>query len=295
MSSYLIVGSGHTSKIVAEKLLAAGKNVTVLGRNPEKLKPLTDKGAKAAVGSLENADFLKEAFKGKDAAYILLPPNYAAEDIRAYQNAIGRNLAGAIKANGTRYVVFLSSVGAHLGNGAGVVDGLGDFEKLLAEIPGLHVKLLRPGFFYYNFFSQIPTLKAAGILGGNYDGNITMPFADTNDIGNAAAEELLKLDFTGQTVRYIASEETTPQQAATILGKAIGKPDLQWVRFPDDQLKTGLLQAGLKETMANGYVQLGKAFQAGSGQEDYLKNKPVLSATKLTEFAKAFAGVYSAS
>ncbi len=257
--SYIVVGAtGHTSKIVAEKLLAAGKNVTVMGRNAETLKPFTDKGAKPSIGSLEDRAYLEEAFKGKNAAYVLLPPNFGVKNFREYQKTIGVNLADAIKAGNVKYVVFLSSTGAHLGSGAGVVDGLGDFEKMLAQIPDLNVKILRPGFFYYNFFGQIPTLKAAGILGSNYDGNVVIPFADVSDIGNIAAEEMLNLNFTGQTVRYIASEEMTSQQATTILGKAIGKPDLQWVRFPDDQMKAGLLQAGLNESLVDGYVELGQ-------------------------------------
>ena len=294
MSYIILGGAGHTSKIAAEKLLAAGKNVTVVSRNAENVKELSDKGAKIALGSLEDAAFLLEAFKDKEVAYVLIPPSYSAPVFRTYQNHVGDNIAAAIKANGVKYVVFLSSIGAHLGNGAGVVDGLGDFEKKLAAIPGVNAKVLRPGFFYYNFFSQIPMIKSAGIMGANYGGNIKIAFTDTTDIGNVAAEELLGLNFTGISVRYIVSDEKTPQEAATILGTAIGKPDLLWIQFPDDQFKAGMLQAGLNESLVDGYVQLGQAFQSGQGQADYEKHKPAESPTKLTEFAKAFAGAFAA-
>ncbi|MBY0426846.1 MAG: NmrA family NAD(P)-binding protein, partial [Cytophagales bacterium] len=276
-------------------LLAAGKDVTVVGRSLENLKPLIDRGAKYAVGSLEDGDFLVEAFKNKQVAYVLIPGNFAVKDFRAYQNLVGKNIANAIQKNGVKHVVFLSSTGAHMGNGAGVVDGLADFEKLLAAIPGLNAKILRPGFFYYNFFQQIGTIKAMGIMGSNYAGNITIPFTDTTDIGNIAAEELLNPNFTGISFRYIVSDETTPQHATTILGTAIGKPDMPWVQFPDDQMKSALLQAGLQESLVDGYVQLGQAFQSGEGQADYIKNKPAPSPTKLTDFAKEFAAAFAAA
>jgi uncharacterized protein YbjT (DUF2867 family) len=293
--SYLIFGgSGHTSKIITEKLLAAGKDVTVVGRNAENLKSLTAKGAKAAIGSIEDKAFLVEAFKGKDTAYVMVPPNFATPDFPAYQKLSSDNVVEAIKANGTKNIVLLSSIGSHLRHGAGVIDGLGYTEELLAQIPDLNVKILRPGFFYTNFFSQLSILKAAGILGSNYGPDVMIPMVHPNDIGSVAAEELLSLSFKGQTVRYIASEELTSQEATTILGKAIGKPDLKWVQFPDDQSLAGMKQAGLMESLAEGYVQMGIAFNSGKGQEDYLKHKPTLSPTKMSEFTKEFAAAYNA-
>lgn len=292
---YLILGgSGHTSKIAAEKLLAAGKDVTVLGRSASNLAPLASQGAKTLVGSLEDGAFLEKAFAGFDAVYAIIPPNMATPEFRKYQNVVADNIINALKVNKTSYLVFLSSVGAHLGEGAGVVDGLADFEKKLSQVPGINAKILRPGFFYYNFFSQIPMIKGMGIMGANYGPDIVIPFTSTEDIGEVAAEELLSLSFTGISVRYISSQEATPQEAASVIGKAIGKPDLKWVQFPDDQFKAGMLQAGLQENLVDGYVQLGQAFQVGKGQDDYVKHKPTLGKTKLEDFAKTFAHAFNA-
>ena len=56
---YVITGgAGHISKPLTEKLLAAGHAVTVIGRNAENLKELVAKGAKAAIGSVEDVQFL---------------------------------------------------------------------------------------------------------------------------------------------------------------------------------------------------------------------------------------------
>jgi uncharacterized protein YbjT (DUF2867 family) len=46
------------------------------------------------------------------------------------------------------------------------------------------------------------------------------------DIASVIAEEMEK-PFDGRTVRYIASEELTCNEVASILGEAIGKPYLK--------------------------------------------------------------------
>ncbi len=287
-------GAGHISGIVAEKLLAAGKDVTVVGRSAENLKSLTEKGAKAAIGSLEDAQFVKQTFADADVVYTMIPPNFVTNDYRAYQQKVGRNYYEAIKGSKITHIVNLSSVGVQLTDRAGVINGAADFEALLSTLTNVHVKNLRPGFFFYNLFSQIPTIKAFGVAGNNYEGTITLPIVDTADIAEVAVEELLELGFTGKSFRYIASEEMTGNQIATILGTAIGKPDLKWVYVLDEQLKAGMLQGGLTETMANGFVQLGQGVQSGELLADYLLHKPVLGKHKLADFAKGFAAAYNA-
>ena len=58
---YVITGgAGNISRPLTEKLLKAGQDVTVISRNAEHLKPLTDLGAKAAIGSVDDLAFLKK-------------------------------------------------------------------------------------------------------------------------------------------------------------------------------------------------------------------------------------------
>ena len=62
---YVITGgAGNISKPLALQLLTAGHAVTVIGRSEGNLKELTDAGAKAAIGSVEDLAFLTAAFFG---------------------------------------------------------------------------------------------------------------------------------------------------------------------------------------------------------------------------------------
>jgi uncharacterized protein YbjT (DUF2867 family) len=293
---YIITGAaGNVSRPLAEKLLAAGHEVTVIGRNAEHLKPLIDKGAKAAIGSVDDVPFLKQAFAGADAVYTMVPPQYAAtDDLSGYQK-VAANYAEAIQANNIKYVVNLSSVGAHMPEGCGPVSGLYQLEQELNKLSDANILHLRPGFFFNNFYGNMEMIKGMNIIGGNYgDANTKMVLSSPDDIADAAAEELLNLSFKGHSVRYVPSDERTTGEVAKVLGAAVGKPELPWVEFTDEQAYGGMTQAGLPEGMAKKYMEMGSALRNGKMQEDYWKNRPQQPGkTRLEDFAKNFAAAYN--
>lgn len=297
MKYVLTGGAGHITKPLAKRLLQAGHSVTLIGRNAENLKSLTDKGASAAIGSVEDVAFLTEAFKDADAVYTMVPPKWDATDWKGWIGQIGKNYADATKASGVKHVLNLSSIGAHLPEGVGPVSGLHRVERHLNELDGVNVKHLRPGYFFSNLFANVEMIKNMNILGSNIskpDGKII--FSHTDDIAEAAAEELLNLAFTGHSVRYLASDERTPIDVAKALGEAVGKPDLPYVEFNDDDTLNGMKSAGLPEEVAKNYTEMGHSFRTGKMGEDYEKNRPQgLGKTKLEDFATQFAAAYNAN
>jgi len=285
--NYVITGSlGHISKPIVEKLAKTGHSVTVITSKAENAPAIEALGAKAAVGSVEDADFVKTAFAGADAAYLMIPPKWGVTDWRGYQNKVADNYSNALQANHIPYAVMLSSIGAHMGNGAGPVDGLYDLEQKLKTVEGLNVKVLRPSYFMENLFNMVGMVKGMGIMGSNF-GNDTLVLVHTSDIAAVALKNLMNLDFTGHQVHYVASDERTGAEIAAVLGGAIGKPETPWVVFSDEQGKQGMLQAGLNEEMAANYTTMGVALRNGTMQDDYFANRPAtLGEVKLEDFAK---------
>ena len=283
---YVITGSlGNTGKPITEGLLAAGHTVTVVTSSPETAPKIEALGAKAAVGDLADASFVTSAFADADAAYLMIPPKMNTTSWRADQNQISDSYIAAIKANDIRFVVLLSSVGAHKGQGTGPVDGLYDLEQKLQTIEGLNVKALRPSYFMQNLHAMAGMVKGAGIMGSNF-GDDKIVLVHTSDIAEAALDELLRLDFTRFQVRYVAGDEKTGAEIAQILGSAIGRPETPWIVFSDEQNKQGMLQAGLNEEVAEKYTEMGAALRDGSMQGDYMANRPALGKVKLEDFAK---------
>ena len=289
-------GAGNISKPLALQLLKAGHEVTVIGRNADNLKELADAGAKLAIGSVEDVTFLTHAFTGADAVYTMIPPVHVATDWKAHIEQVGKNYTAAIKAAGVQYIVNLSSVGAHLPDGVGPVSGLYRAEQALNTLTDTQIKHLRPPYFYNNLLANIGMIKGMGIIGANFSAAEKMfPIVAPIDIADVAAEELLKLDFTGHSVRYLASDEVSTDQIAAVLGAAIGKPDLAWVEFTLEQALGGMVQAGLPEEIAKNYAEMNHSIKTGAMAEDYFKNRPaVLGKIKLENFAQTFANIYNA-
>ena len=293
---YAITSSlGNISKPIATALVKAGHTVTVITSSPDRVKEIESLGAAAAVGSVEDTAFLTRAFSGADVVYTMVPPVLTAKDWKGYIGNVGKNYAAAIQNNNIRYVVNLSSIGAHMPDGAGPVSGLYRAEQALNALGGVHIKHLRPSYFYNNLFSNINLIKNMGIMGSNFSfSDKKFTIVAPADIAAVALQALLQKDFSGHSVQYIASDEVSTDEIAAAIGKAIDKPDLKWVSFTDEQAIQGGIQAGLPEEVSKNYAEMGHALHTGAMSEDYWKNRPsVLGKIKLADFATTFAAVYN--
>lgn len=285
-----ILGSlGNIGKPLTQKLIASGNQVTVVSSSADRVEAIEALGAKAAIGSVSDAAFLKNVFAETDAVFALTPPNLGGSNVIANTTEAGKAIAAAITEAGIKRVVMLSSIGADLPNGTGPITGLHNIEKIYETLENVSVTFLRAGFFYTNLYNDVPMIKGVGIIGANYAAETKMPFVHPENIATAAAEELQKT-VDGKNVRYIISDIRTPNEVAKVLGLAIGKPELPWVEFTDEQSLGGMKQAGLPDEMAGLYTEMGAGLRSGKIQEDFLTNKvSVDGKTKLEDFAKEFA------
>jgi uncharacterized protein YbjT (DUF2867 family) len=291
---YVVTGSlGNVSKPLAEKLIKAGHTVTIISSDPKKIDQIKALGAKAAIGTVEDVDFLTRTFIGADAVYTMVPPNFGAQQWKKYIAGIGRNYADAIQASGVKNVVNLSSVGAHMPEGCGPVSGLHYVEKALNELDDVNVKHLRAGFFYTNFLTSVDMVKHMGIMGGNYGEESKLVLVHPEDIAQVAAEELQNLSFKGKSITYVVSDEKTTSEMAAAFGKSIGMDDLRWVNFSDEETFAGMQQAGIPDEIARNYTEMGAAMRSGEMVSDYKINSPSsYGKIKLQDFAPQFGSVY---
>lgn len=285
-----ILGSlGNIGKPLAQKLIASGNQVTVVSSNSDRVEAIEALGAKAAIGSVSDADFLKNTFTETDAVFALTPPNMGGSNVITNTIDAGKAIATAIAAAGVKRVVMLSSIGADLPDGTGPIKGLYNIEKIYETLENISVTFLRAGFFYTNLYANVPMIKGAGIIGANYASDTVIPFVHPENIATAAAEELTKT-VSGKNIRYIISDVRTPNDVAKVLGLAIDKPELPWVEFTDEQSVGGMKEAGVPEEIAELYTEMGSGLNSGKIQNDFLSNKfSVDGKTKLEDFAKEFA------
>jgi uncharacterized protein YbjT (DUF2867 family) len=283
--------TGKTGGRVAEVLLARGEKVRVIGRDREKIQALVDRGAEAAVGDVTDGAFLTQAFAGVEAAYTLLPPDMQAADLRAFQDRVGTATAQALAENKVGRVVFLSTVGADLPTGNGVAAGLHAQEQRLRAL-GVDVLMLRPGYFFENFFGSLSLIKYQGINGGPFMGDIPAPMIASQDIGDAAAEALAARDWQGVAVReLLGPRHYTLAEATSIIGRAIGKPELAYIQFSFDQIVGALVPAVMSADVARLSFELAQAYNDGLIQPGE-RTADNTTPTTLESFAEILAGAY---
>jgi len=296
----VLTGSlGRIGKPLAQDLVQKGHSVTVISSKQERQKDIEALGAKAAIGTMQDVDFLSATFKGADIVYVMetleavggfFDPNI---DFIAAITQIGDNYKYAIEQSGVKRVIHLSSVGAHMKTGNGILAFHYNVENILNQLPDdVSVKFMRPVDFYNNMFLFIKTIKTKGAIVQNYGGDEKEPWVSPLDIAAVIAEEIEK-PFYGRQIRYIASDEASPNEVAKILGGAIGKPDLKWLVTSDEQLMNDWLSAGMNPQIANGFIEMQASMRGGVLYEDYFRNRPALGKVKLTDFANEFAAAYN--
>jgi uncharacterized protein YbjT (DUF2867 family) len=262
---YVITGAtGNTGKIIAEKLLAGGQKVRVVGRSAEKLQPFVAKGAEAFVGSAEDAAAMTRAFTGAKAVYAMIPPNMTSKDYRAEQERISDALAAAIEKAGVTHVVALSSFGADKPDKTGPIAGLHNLEVKLSRIGPLNALFLRCGYFMENTLAQVGVIRSMGMMAGPLKGEVALPLIATRDIGDCAADALANLNFSGkQTRELLGAREYTMREAAGIVGTAIGKPSLSYTHAPAMMLKPAMMAMGISANMVDLILEMADAMNDG--------------------------------
>ncbi len=302
----IVTGSlGNISKPLTEILVKQGHAVTVVSSDPNKREAIKALGATPAIGSISDPAFLYDTFKGADAVYAMIPLSFTEPDLGDYLRRMAQNYARALQRAGMKRVVVMSGWVADLvkgENAEGVFNGL-----------DTSLTIMRPGSFYTNFYQSMGLIKGKGLMGkflalrysgfwalltgktgllmGNCGGDDRIVFVSPKDIADAVAEELT-LRPVKRTIRYVGSEEMTCNEAAKIIGAAIGKPWLKWVLLSDKEMLQGLKMAKVPEKLAETLVEMQAAMHSGKALENFHQNQPKMGKVKLADFAKEFAAAY---
>ena len=296
MATYAITGAtGNTGKPVALGLLEKGHAVRVLSRSAAKAKDLAARGASVFEGDLRDSELLARAFRGADAAYLMVPPDNQAADFTASQVGHATAMAEAARTSRLPRAVTLSSVGAHLTEGAGVVQGLQRMEAALNAVEGLALLHLRPSYFLENTLGQAGAVVHTGAMASPVRADLAVPMIATRDIAAYALRRLLALDFSGRGVQYLlGAGEYTYTQIASVFGQAIGRPDLAYHQAPYEQFRQVMVGMGFGESMVDRMNEFVKAMNEGRVLSAQVRDAGSTTPTTLEDFAPVFRSVFEA-
>jgi uncharacterized protein YbjT (DUF2867 family) len=292
---FVVCGAtGKIGKIITEKLLGQGYLVRAIGRSKERLKPLVKMGAEAFVADLSDTKQMTKAFTGAEVVFAMIPPNLKTTDLRKFQNDIGNSIATAIRKSGVKNVVNLSSIGANLSTGVGVINGLHDQEVRLNQLANVNIFHIRPTFFMENHLLQIDSIKKNDMMFTPQ--NLNMPSAQIaiKDIADYAIERITKLDFEGHVTReLLGPADLSMNQIATAIGHAIGNDHLQYQKSTYADSRKHMLKLGISENVADNMIELYHAFNNGICHATEKRTAENTTATTIDSFSKTFAQIYN--
>jgi uncharacterized protein YbjT (DUF2867 family) len=278
--------TGHVGKVVADLLLNAGKDsVKLLCRRPEKLRASVEQGAQIAVGSMDDADYLIRATQGCDAMLCVTPPAYGSDNLRGFQNRVGKAMAAAVRANKIARVVNLSSIGAQWSSGVGPINGLHDVENWINDA-ATNVIHLRAGFFFENFLAQLEAIRNGGRISWPLPGSCRYPMIATRDIGRVAADLLRDGTWSGGRVRELhGPTDLSFDGAAEILSEALGRK-IEYVRCEPREMRQMILDNAVSENIANLLLEMYDAIETGRLRATQRRSPETTTPTTLAEFAQ---------
>ena len=220
---YVVAGvSGNTGAVVADVLLAHGEKVRVLVRDAAKGAAWSKKGAEVAVVELSDAAGLAQALAGAQGAYLLVPPQYQAEDMFAAQGPIRDALVHATVESRIPHVVLLSSLGAQHASGTGPIRSLHVTEQAF-RAAGSNVTFLRAAYFMENWASVLDEAQANGALMTFLTAGARVHMVATRDIGRAAVDALLEPVKGVRVIELLGPAAYAPEDVAAQLGTVLDR------------------------------------------------------------------------
>ena len=120
-----------------------------------------------------------------------------------------------------------------------------------------------------------------------------LPVIATRDIGVAAAGALRGREFRGVSVKeLLGPRDVSMREITRVLGARIGKPDLAYVQFPDEEFTKGLIGAGFAPALAASFVEMSHAIADGRVRTIEGRNAANSTPTSIEDFAETFARAY---
>lgn len=277
--------AGNIGRVVANRLLLAGNDVTMISRNPTKVQYLIRQGASLIQGSLDDTSVVDRALEGADALFWLTPFAFDQPDYLNWARQIGRVAANSVKRHSVKRVVLVSSIGAHQESGVGPIGCLPTIENSFKEVAP-EVTSLRAGSFMENFMNDVHSIAVTGTIFGPRPAAKKIPWVATRDIGTKAAEALLDSHSSGfRIVGVHGPEDIAPSRAAEIIGEGIGRP-VVYVEVTVEQAKKTMGEAGLPGYVVDLLGEMYTGFREGRMVSAEPRTSETTTETSLLDFSR---------
>lgn len=247
---FAIMGAtGQTGGAALAEIQRRGARVRAITRDPALAQGLKGEGVEIVRAEATDPESLAEAFSGADAVYVLNPAPLDVGDVRAEAAAMSAAVAQAVRQAAVRHVVALSSQGAHLTEGTGIIRTLNDFEAALRGT-GASNTFIRATYFMESWATGLDVARDQGILPSlRRPVDAAFETVSAADVGRVAADCLLDPRNAERIVNLVGPEDYSPRDAAAVMTELFGKR-VEAIEPPRESWISALTASGLGTSYA---------------------------------------------
>ena len=266
--------TGQIGRQLLDKILDSGEPVRVIARDPSRLDPWTHGRVEVVRGSHGDIDIVTEAFAGADSVFWLVPPNSQARSAEGYYLDFTRPACEAIKSQGVKRVVGVSSLGREFGENAGLLSAAFVMDEMI-ESTGVSYRALRMPFFMENLLNQVEAIRGQGMFILANSGERKLATVATSDVAAAAAKLLLDDAWSGQEgVTVVGPDDLSPNDMAQVMSEVLDRR-VRFQQIPEVDYKATMMQYGMSVAWAQGLVDMAAAQNDGIYDAEQLTSQPI--------------------
>ncbi|NOU68907.1 NAD(P)H-binding protein [Paenibacillus sp. LMG 31461] len=254
--------TGQIGQQVLDNIFDSREAVRVIVRDPSRLSPRMRERVEIVQGSHDDIAVVTKAFEDADSVLWLVPPNPQAENPMNYYLNFTQPACEAIKSQGVKRVIGISSLGHDFGTTAGLLSPAFTMDDLI-ENNGVNYRALRMPFFMENLLHQVNAIKSQGMFFMANAGDHKLATCATRDIADVAAKLLLDHLWTGQdSVSVVGPDDLSPNDMARIISQVLERP-IRYQQIPYMEYKATMMQYGMSEAWAQGLIDMAAAQDQG--------------------------------
>jgi uncharacterized protein YbjT (DUF2867 family) len=254
--------TGQICQQVLDNIFDSTEAVRVIVRDPSRLSPRVRERVEVVQGSHDDIAVVTKAFKDADSVLWLVPPNPQSENPMNYYLNFTQPACEAIKSQGVKRVIGVSSLGHDFGTPAGLLTPAFAMDDLI-ENTGVNYRALRMPFFMENLLHQVNAIKSQGMFFMANSGDHKLATCATRDIADGAAKLLLDNSWNGQgSVSVVGPDDLSPNDMARIISQVLERP-IRYQQIPSMEYKTTMMQYGMSEAWAQGLIDMAAAQDQG--------------------------------
>ena len=251
----LLTGLGSPTGLrVAKKLLKSGHGFNALVRDAGKLSELKSKKVTLVKGSIDDSDSLVKAMDGIENALLITP-------LSENQYKIEKNFIDTAKKAGVKHIVKYSAIGADPDSPSLILRNHGQSEKYLKK-SGLKYTIVKPNLFMQSFVEFYGhDIKKKKQLKMPLK-NVKCGYLDVRDMVRLTTKVLTSNGGKSKSHIVTGPESLSCFEVAELFSEAMGKK-IKYIEIKPKEFKKDMLDAGVKEPLAEAYTELYKQVRDG--------------------------------